>query len=66
MIYIENTRSVYFDIKLTRQGFENIERLAERFNKAFLKAEPGKLDIKRHSPSTVFYLSFYLLFHSSN
>ena len=57
-----------FDIKFTRRGFENacwIARQASRCQQAFskpclpsdstcvLKALPGKLDIKRHSPSTI-------------
>ena len=50
--YTEN-HVAYFDIKFTRFGFENacyIFRLAQRFNKRSLKALPGQLDIKRHSP----------------
>ena len=36
--YIENTRLVSFDIKLTRQGFEN--------STCVLEVKPGKFDIK--------------------
>ena len=55
---IENS----FDIKFTRQGFD-MARLAKQF-KSVLKAEPGKLEIKKREPGIL--LSVYLLFHSSN
>ena len=66
---IENTKSVSFDIKFTRQGFKNaslIPRLAlqPRDSTCVLKAEPGKLDIKY--ANLVFYLSVHKLIHSSN
>ena len=57
-----------FDIKFTRLGFENtcwITRQASRCQQAFSKALPGKLDIKRHSPS-ILYVSFQLTFHYHN
>ena len=52
--YIENTRWVSYDIKLTFwQGFEKAcwHREACRAIQRVLKAEPGKLDIKKHKPS---------------
>ena len=45
---IENTRPVSFDIKFTRQGFENA------CSTCVLKAEPGKLYIRRHKPGILF------------
>ena len=41
-----------FDIKFTRQGFEKAGLPSD--STCVLKAEPGKLDIKRHSPSILF------------
>ena len=42
----------------------DITRLAERFN-LVLKAEPGKLDIKRREPGILF-ISLLIVEHSSN
>ena len=47
----KNTWWVSFDIKFIRQGFENAcwhREACRAIQHAFSKAEPGKLDIKRH------------------
>ena len=54
---IENTRLVSFNIKFTRQSFENCLLKLQGLpsdSTCILKAEPGKLDIKRHSPGILF------------
>ena len=44
----------------------DIARLAEQFNmRQVLKAEPGKLDIKRREPGILF-ISLPIVEHSSN
>ena len=43
-----------FDIKFTRQGFENACEGLQSDSTCVLKAEPGKLDIKRREPGIPF------------
>ena len=43
---------VSFDIKFTRQGFENLRLPSD--STCILKVEPGKLDVKRHKPGILF------------
>ena len=45
-----------FDVKFTRQGFENAcwHREACRAIQRAFKTEPGKLDIKRRKPGILF------------
>ena len=47
-----------FDIKFTRQGFENLFTLGglSSDSTSDLKAEPGKLDIKRCEPGILFII----------
>ena len=47
-----NIRFASFDIKFTRFGFENAASLV--MSTSVLKALPGILDIKRHSPSILY------------
>ena len=64
---IENSRWVSFDIKFTRQGFENAcwHREASRaIQHAFSK--PSLANLISKDANLVFYLSVYPLFHSSN
>ena len=51
-----NTRLASFDIKLARLGFENtLNRSASlAMSTSILEALPGKLDIKRHTPSILY------------
>ena len=55
-LIIENTRWVPFDIKFTRQGFESTcwHQMLASDSTCVLKAEPGKLDIKRREPGILF------------
>ena len=67
-LYIENTRWVSFNIKFTRQGFENAcwhREACRAMSTCVLKAEPGKLDIKRREPGILF-ISLPIVKHSSN
>ena len=46
-----------FDIKFTKPGFENAcchREACRAIKQAFLKAEPGKLDIKRRESGILF------------
>ena len=64
-LYIENTRWVSFDIKFTRQGFENAcwHREARRaIQHAFSK--PSLVNLISKDTNLVFHLSVYPLFHS--
>ena len=63
----ENTRWVSFDIKFTRQGFENACwhcEACQAIQNAFSKQSLVNLVSK--DANLVFYVSVYLLFHSSN
>ena len=65
--FIENTRWVSFDIKFTRQGFENAcwhQEVCQAIQHAFSK--PSLVNLKSKDTNLVFYLSVYPLFHSSN
>ena len=65
MWYIENTRWVSFDIKFTRQGFENAcwHREARRaIQHAFSK--PSLVNLISKDASLVFYLSVYPLLNT--
>ena len=67
-IKIENTRCMSFDIKFTRLCFENactIARASLGMSTTLLEALPGKLDIKRHA-SSILYFSFWVLVLVSN
>ena len=64
---IENTRWVSFDIKFTRQGYENAcwhREACRAIQHAFSK--PSLVNLISKDANLVFYLSFYPLFHSSN
>ena len=64
---IENTRWVSFDIKFTRQGFENAcwhREACWAIQHGFSK--PSLVNLISKDASLVFYLSVYQLFHSSN
>ena len=65
--YIENTRWVSFDIKFTRQGFENAcwhREACRAIQRAFSK--PSLVNLISNDANLVFYLSVYPSFHSSN
>ena len=60
MMYIENTRWVSFDIKFTRQGFENAcwhREACRAIQNAFSK--PSLVNLISKDANLVFYLSVY-------
>ena len=64
---IENTRCVSFDIKFTRQSFENAcwhREACQAIQHAFSK--PSVVNLISTDRNLVFYLSVYPLFNSLN
>ena len=65
VLYIENTRWVSFDIKFTRQGFENAcwhREACRAMQHAFSK--PSRVNLISKDANLVFYLSVYPLLNA--